>query len=164
MSSTSDPQTRRHVAPHAAVCVELPEDWAIDPTATIEESGIELVALAPDGTTGGGFRPNAVVTSSRIGSLALADWEDGTDEILDRTVTDYLLLDRFRRVDGVGEVSQRLATYRTDAGTDVTTMQWSRVRGGLGVTATLTVATEDYPEWRDRLDAIGNSFTWEDRT
>jgi hypothetical protein len=163
MSSTSDPKTRRHVVPHAAVRVDLPADWAIDPSATIEDSGIELVALAPDGTTEGGFRPNAVVTSSRIGSLALPDWEDGTDEVLDRTMAGYLLLDRFRRVDGAGEVSRRLATYRTDAGTDVTTAQWSRARDGLGVTATVTVATEDYPAWRDRLDAIGNSFSWEDR-
>ena len=142
--------------------LRVPRDWDVEPTASAEAAGLDLVAFASPGATASGFRPNVVLTSSAVGELELEQWEDGTDMVLDGSVADYWLLDRFMAADAAGAVSRRVATYRTADGVHVTALQWSRLRDGVGITATATIATEEYPLWQSQLEAIGSSFTWED--
>lgn len=145
--------------PAERLTVTCPDGWS---TVDVAVEGLALVAVA-DVEPASGFRPTLVVSSSRVGKLGLADWEAGTEALLASRLTGYLLLDA-APAELAGRTAQyRLSTYANDAGVELTAAQWSAVDGGVGLSLTLTCATDDYPDFRAEAEAIAASTSWDAR-
>ena len=134
-----------------------PADWLVVPpgweVVDRPSEGVALVALEPerDPTADGRppFRANLVVTAVSTGGLGFRDWQAGSDEILDRALTDYLLVDLERlEVDGLPG-GRRLAHHTGPHDEALTLEQWFVVHEGIGHTLTATVETARYDELAD---------------
>lgn len=147
-----------------APTIDTPPGWTPEPDLA-RRVGARLVVLGP---TAGGFTSNLVLATSSIANVAFDDWVDGTDAVLDRTLCDYLLVDRAVELPaqapgpmsdpGIGV--RRIATYATDDGVDVTFVQRSIVRGDTAATVTVTVPTADYPQDDAVIADILTSLRW----
>lgn len=104
------------------------------------------------------FRSNLVLTCDDLGGMSFRDWQAGTDEVLRRTLADYLLVDLERlQVDG-RPGGRRLAHHVDDAGRALTMEQWFTQDGDRGWTLTATVDTWFYDGVAD--DLAGVAATW----
>ena len=156
------PHTRLHADPRG-FAVAVPRTWDVvtdvDPTTL-------LAAVEPEGpgTATVGFRANLVVTRDTGVALDLDTWQKGTDVILDRSLTGWVLLDLERlRVDGL-PAARRLGTYVAPDGPPVTVEQWAVLRGLEGLTLSVTAATATWDTLADEVAAIGATFTVGERT
>ena len=135
------------------VALTLPPGWEAvrDP-----QPGVRLIALEPPDLAG--FRTNLVVTVEDVGDLSFEDWQLGCDELLPRTLQDYLLLDLERLDDGQGPGVRRLAQHSAAGTRWVTLEQWVALVGSTGVTLSATVETARYDAAADELATIAASL------
>ncbi|MGH8867256.1 MAG: hypothetical protein ACRDYU_04585 [Actinomycetes bacterium] len=135
--------------------VSLPEGWdhVDDP-----QPGVALVALEPD--RGTGFRANLVVTVDEVpDGVDLAGWQAGCDELLARTLVDYLLLDLHTVSNERGPAAvHRLAHHLVNDAEAVTMAQWAVLRGRTGLTLTASAATLAYDSLADTFAAVAGGF------
>ncbi|NYD40532.1 hypothetical protein [Nocardioides panaciterrulae] len=116
---------------------------------------VTFAALEP---ASGRFRSNVVVTEQPTGGLGFRDWQAGTDELLPRTLPDYLLVDLERlELDG-HPAGRRLAHHAGPAGEALTMEQWFVLVDGVGHTLTATVETWRYDELADSLAGVAASW------
>ncbi len=116
---------------------------------------VTFVALEPES---GRFRTNVVVTEQPTGGLDFRDWQAGTEELLPRTLPDYLLVDLERlEVDGL-PAGRRLAHHAGPGGEALTMEQWFVLVDGTGHTLTATVETWRYDELADSLAGVAASW------
>ncbi|GAA1136587.1 hypothetical protein [Nocardioides aquiterrae] len=136
--------------PSPADRLVVPPGWeVVDRPA----AGVALVALEPERAPAAGdrapFRSNLVVTAVPTGGLDFRDWQAGSDEILDRALTDYLLVDLERlQIDGLPG-GRRLAHHTGPHDEALTLEQWFVLHEGIGHTLTATVETARYDELAD---------------
>ena len=99
-----------------------------------------------------------VVTEQPTGGLGFRDWQTGTEELLPRTLPDYLLVDLERlEVDG-RPAGRRLAHHAGPGGEALTMEQWFVLVDGVGHTLTATVETWRYDELADSLAGVAASW------
>ena len=137
----------------------VPPDWEV---VDRPSEGVVLVALEPARAATADdrppFRSNLVVTAVSTGGLGFRDWQAGSDEILDRALTDYLLVDLERlEVDGLPG-GRRLAHHTGPHGEALTLEQWFVLHEGIGHTLTATVETARYDELADVVAAAAGSW------
>jgi hypothetical protein len=135
------------------VRLTVPDAWH---TELGSADGVPIVAIAP--AAPGAFRANATVTVGAVPpGMSFRDWQSGTDAILPRTLTEYLLLDLEHVEVGGREAVRRLAHHVAD-GVPVTMEQWAVLAAGLGVTLTVTAATPDWAVLADVAATVGASL------
>jgi hypothetical protein len=153
------PHTRLHTDPHG-FAVAIPRFWDV---VTDVDATTVLAAVEPEsaGTSTVGFRANLVVTRDEGVGLDLDTWQKGTDLILDRTLTGWVLLDLERlEINGL-PAARRLGTYVAPDGPPVTLEQWVVLRGEEGLTLSMTAATATWDTMADEVAAIGATFNVE---
>ena len=130
----------------------LPPGWEAsrDPAP-----GTRLVAREPlDGCEPSRFRANVVITEVTTAGMSFSEWQTGTEELMPRLLTDYLVVDLERlEIDGQPG-GRRLAHHCGPGGEALTMEQWFTQSQGMGHTLTFTVET-----WRyDDLADLGTSL------
>ncbi len=136
------------------VSVSVPLGWEVRQDL---HPDVALLAVEPP-REAGGFRANIVLTVGDTGGLSFRDWQSGTDEILPRTLADYLLVDLEKLPAGDRPGGRRLAHHATPDGVAVTMEQWFTQAGNLGYTLTATVDTWRYDVLADDLAELGRSM------
>lgn len=133
------------------VSFDAPVGWD-----AIELSPGEVVAaVEPDDADR--FRTNVVVTLTPVGD-SLAEWDRETSLREAAELDGYLLLDREDVEVGGHPGTRRLVTHATPAGESVTTVCWSTVVDGTGITLTARVSTLRVPEMAQVIDAVAASL------
>lgn len=126
----------------------VPDGWdklANPPTGTVWAAA-EQVNL--DDATGR-FRANLVLTCDDLGGLTFRDWQVGTDEVLPRVLTDFVLID-LERLDLEGRPGGRRLAHHVDAdGRALTMEQWFVAANDRGWTLTATCETWFYDALAD---------------
>lgn len=120
-----------------------------------------LLVARPAGWTDDVPAPTVVVTRSTLGELGLDDWLAGTVQVLAEELTGYQVIDLGHAVLSGRDAAWCLANYVNTDGFDLTSQQWLVVDAGLGLTLTVTSATEDFPATRGRAREMAESLTWE---
>jgi hypothetical protein len=121
--------------------------------------GTAAVALEPpDPQDPGRFRANLVLTLDAIGQLSFSDWQNGTDELLPRVLTGYLVVDLEHLSGGDRPAGRRLAAYVGPQGQALTMEQWFTRIGDLGHTLTATVETVRYDELADTFRVTADQW------
>lgn len=147
--------------PDTSEWLDVPTGWEAYDRAGEPADGTVLVALEPVQYADDGrarFRSNLVVTAVTTAGLTFRDWQVGTDQILDRALTEYLLID-LERLDIDGRSGgRRLAHHRGPHGEALTLEQWFTIRDGVGHTLTATVETARYDELADLTAATAASW------
>ena len=111
------------------------------------------VAVEPGDGEPGTFRANLVLTCDDISGTSFRDWQVATDELLPRTLDDYLLVDLERlEIDGLPG-GRRLAHHVDRQGRALTMEQWFTRDEDRGWTLTATVDTWRYDELADACGA-----------
>lgn len=148
----ADPGPPRFVAPM------VPEGWdklARAPAGTLWAAA-QHVGLTPDRP--GRFRANLVLTCDDLGPLTFRDWQVGTDELLPRQLTDYLLID-LERLEIDGRPGGRRLAHHVDAEARALTMeQWFVQDGDRGWTLTATTETWSYDALADQLADVAAAW------
>jgi hypothetical protein len=116
-----------------------------------------LVALEPPHD---GFRASLVVTVEALPEGGdLERWQAGSDELLARTLSDYLLINREHlQRDRRTVVVRRLAQYLYQDSVAVTVEQWAQTAAGRGYTLTATAATMAYDSLADLFAKVADRF------
>ena len=121
--------------------------------------GVAAVAVEPpDPDRPGRFRGNLVLTESTTGGLSFSDWQNGTDELLPRTLDGYLLVDLERLDLGGRPAGRRLAHHTGPGGQALTMEQWFTQIDDVGHTLTATVETIRYDALADALATCAASW------
>ena len=153
-TASDEPGLEVHSDADAGFALPLPATWL-----RVESPGppVALVALEPPHD---GFRASLVVTVEALPEGGdLEHWQAGSDELLARTLTDYLLIDREHlQRDGRTRVVRRLAQYLQQDSVAVTVEQWAQTAAGRGYTLTATVATMAYDSLADLFDQVAGRF------
>ncbi|WP_298746292.1 hypothetical protein [uncultured Serinicoccus sp.] len=127
---------------------EAPDGWQVEDTGRPEV----LVVLEPEPAEGG-VRANLVLTAVDTGGRSLRDWQNGTEALLPRELSDYLVLDLHAvEVDG-RPAGSRLAHHVDAEGRALVMEQRFTEVDGLGVTLTATVDTLRYPLVAEELSS-----------
>lgn len=104
------------------------------------------------------FRPNLVLTCDDLTGTSLRDWQVATDDLLPRSLTDYLLIDLERiEIDG-HPGGRRLAHHVDAAGRALTMEQWFTLHDDRGWTLTATIDTWRYDELADACAASADQW------
>jgi hypothetical protein len=104
------------------------------------------------------FRANVVLTATPVAGLSFRDWQAGTDELLPRTLDDYLPVD-LEKLDVAGRPGgRRLAHHASPDGRALTMEQWFTLVDDVGHTLTATVETWRYDELADLCAAVARSW------
>lgn len=144
--------THRH--PQAGFSISLPASWerVEDP-----KEGVALVAVEPDREEG--FRANVVVTCEELPTgVDLDAWQGSAEELLARTLDDFLLVDRERlELDGRA-VLRRLAHHAMEGTQAVTLEQWAMVHESMGYTLSASIGTLAYDSLADLFAEMGRTF------
>lgn len=156
MTMSSQQQWPRHQIASAGVIVQIPPDWVAE--LVDDEPGLHFIAQHP--AAGGAIGPALSLTTTQLDGADLEQWESATDAELSQLTTAYQLLDRFLD-QTTPSLSRRLATYVDDEGIEVTLSQSSQLVAGMGVTLSVIVATEDFPELRADIDRLCQSLSYE---
>ena len=133
--------------------ISLPATWDLAQRAAED---VLLVACEPD-RADAGFRANATVVAGSVGDLGFTDWQRGCDELLGRTLADWLLVDLERLTVSGHEAVRRLGHHRV-GGTAVTMEQVAVLAGGTGLTVTLSAETAAYDSLADVFAATVDSL------
>ncbi len=151
---TAEPGLEVYSDVDAGFSLPLPRTWL---RVERPEPPVALVALEPPHD---GFRASLVVTVEALPEGGdLERWQAGSDELLARTLTDYLLIDREHvQRDGRTVVVRRLAQYLHQDSVAVTVEQWAQTAAGRGYTLTATVATMAYDSLADLFDQVAGRF------
>lgn len=154
MTSTPSDRVVVYRHPDAGFTLPLPASWE---RAENARPDVALVAVEPDHA--GPFRANVVVTVERIpDDLDVEGWQARADELLDRALHGYLLLDR-ERLDRDGRaVVRRLAHHARDESGAITMEQWATVHAGRGFTLTASAGTLEYDALADTFAGIAAGF------
>lgn len=132
----------------------VPEGW----DRLGEAPPAALWAAVEPSTATGAFRSNLVLTCDEVGPMSFRDWQSGTDELLPRTLDDYLLVDLERlEIDG-RPGGRRLAHHVDRAGRALTMEQWFTLDGTRGWTLTATLHTPRYDELADACAAAAAAW------
>jgi hypothetical protein len=135
--------------------VEVPDDWELVPSPDQQR----LIVVEPERTEEAGFRANIVLTAVDNGGMSFRDWQRGTDELMPRQLSMYLLVD-LERVPVAGrEGGRRLAEHVVDDNTPVTMEQWFALVGSTGYTLTATVDSWRYDEYADFFAEIAEQLS-----
>lgn len=138
MAEVARPRFTPPVAPPGWVRLSQP------PPATLWAAVEALPEDAP-----GQFRANLVLTCDDTSLMGFRDWQVATDEVLPRTLTDYLVVDLERlEIDGC-QGGRRLAHHLDGVGRPLTMEQWFTQQGERGWSLTATVETWRYDELAD---------------
>lgn len=100
------------------------------------------------------FRANLVLTVHPTGGLSFRDWQVGSDELLPRTLEDYLLVDLEKLEVGGLPGGRRLAHHAGPRGQALTMEQWFVLLDDTGHTLTATTETWRYDELADICAAV----------
>lgn len=104
------------------------------------------------------FRANLVLTCDDASGMTFRDWQVATDELLPRTLDDYLLIDLEKlEIDGLPG-GRRLAHHVDAAGRALTMEQWFTLDHDRGWSLTATVETWAYDELADGLAAVAGEW------
>ena len=150
MSDLLPPFTDVH---DALFTLSLPATWDLAQRAS---DVVRLVACEP-GRADAGFRANATVVAGSVNDLGFTDWQRGCDELLGRTLADWLLVDLERLTVSGHEAVRRLGHHRV-GGTAVTMEQVAVLAGGTGLTVTLSAETAAYDSLADVFAATVDSL------
>lgn len=139
----------------AGLTLTAPGAWE----QAVPDRDVTLVARRAASATGD-VAATIVVTRSALGTLALADWVQGTSELLESRLAGYMVLDL-----SSGQLAGRvaavtLATYVDERGAELTAQQWLAIDAGRGLTLTITCGTEEFPSFREAANEIARSLTW----
>lgn len=116
------------------------------------------VAVEPADGEPGRFRGNLVLTCDDVTGISFRDWQVATDDLLPRSLTDYLLID-LERIEIDGHPGGRRLAHHVDAGGRALTMeQWFVRDGDRGWTLTATIDTWRYDELADAC--TGSAAQW----
>lgn len=157
-SSTALPPHTRRVSDPTGFSLAVPDVWEV---LTEVDATTALVAREPDGpgSRAAGFRANLVVTVDSVGEFSFTDWQRGNDQILEQSLTGWVLLDLELHEVAGHQAVRRLGTYVAPDGPPVTLEQWAVLRNGRGFTLSATVATTAWDALADQVAAVGASFT-----
>jgi hypothetical protein len=144
------------VADLAVLPLTLPGGWEV----LDDDSGqTTLVAREPaDAARPAAFRANIVLTAVPLGGLGFPDWQAGTDEVLQRVLVDYLVVDLEKLTFAGRPAGRRLAHHASPAGEALTMEQWFIAGDDLGHTLTATVETWRYDELADLCAQAARSW------
>lgn len=135
--------------------VEVPDDWELVHSPDQQR----LIVVEPERTEEAGFRANIVLTAVDNGGLSFCDWQAGTDELMPRQLSMYLLLDLERLAVAGREDGRRLAEHVVDGRPPVTMEQWFTLVGPTGYTLTATVDSWRYDEYADFFSEIAEKLS-----
>lgn len=138
----------------ARFSMSLPPTWERieDPRETLA-----LVALEPDRQAG--FRANLVVTLDRLPpGLDLDGWQSRAEDLLPRTLNDFLLLDRERLERDDRVTMRRLFHHAAPDHGAVTVEQWATLDDGVGYTLSASIGTLAYDSLADLFAEVGRTF------
>lgn len=154
MTSTPSDRVVAYRHPVEGFALPLPAAWerAEDP-----RPDVSLIAIEPEHA--GRFRANVVVTIERLAAGVDVDaWQAGADELLDRALHGYLLLDRERLHVHGRVVIRRLAHHAREETGAITMEQWTTVHDGRGFTLTASAGTLEYDALADAFVGIADGF------
>lgn len=132
--------------------LSLPPDWE---QWTDPYEGVALAAVVPDG--GDGIRTNVVVTLDEVSEMDLAVWQFSTGQMLERQLTEFVLLDD-EYVEIGGRAAMRRLAHHTVNEDAVTMEQWAVLDQGVGYTLTASANPWVYDQVADLLAAIAAGF------
>lgn len=140
--------------PQAGFSISLPASWE---RVGVSKKCVALVAVEPDQEEG--FRANVVVTCEELPpGVALDAWQASAEELLARTLDDFLLVDRERlELDGRAVV-RRLGHHAVEGTQAVTLEQWAMVRESVGYTLSASVGTLAYDSLADLFAEMGRTL------
>lgn len=142
----------RHVHSRLGFAVELPEGSEVRE----DTDGVALLALEP--VRDAGFRSNLAITVDALEpDVPLDRYTDAALELQDRTLHDFVLLDRGHALVGGRPATRTLAHHDLD-GLALCIEQWRLVDGRDGWTVTATAWALDYDEVADALAAGAESL------
>jgi hypothetical protein len=100
-----------------------------------------------------------VVTVERIPTgFDVDDWQANADELLERALNGYLLIDRERLHQDGRPVVRRLAHHARPESGAITMEQWTTVHDGRGFTLTASAGTLEYDALADTIAAVAAGF------
>lgn len=130
-----------------AAIPEAPEGWE---SVLAPAEGLTWACREPaDPDDPTRFRANLVLTVVTTGGMSFRDWQVGTDELLPRVLTDYLLVDLERVEIDTLPGGRRLAHHAGPSGEALTMEQWFVIVDDVGHTLTATVETRRYDALAD---------------